>query len=279
MNSKNPLQHDLQRILAKAQRSHEKFAAALAAAPAHSPCKKHPEVVGTLNREEAMRTGQIGYWCPKCEDEKEEDRVRDQQTRVGVPFDVRHASFENFDYDMTPTAPNSATPVEFLRAATDLTAGKIRTLILGGTPGIGKGHLAASVINAAIRQRRMFPDGERRTARWITLHEMFATIHVGYGTRDGTTPYIAPFQKVDLLVLDEVGMTPLPKDGQELLWEVINGRYVREKLTIIMTGLGGPDLKNFLSPAVIDRLRSGGLRFLWGSWPSKRGEATNPNSI
>lgn len=264
------LHTDIARLLAKAGAAHKKFEAEVAAAPPSRSCAKHASVAATFDREETYRSGKITYWCPECSREQELERIRAQQARIGVPRDVWHATFENFDYGMVTGHDKSNSPIDFLRGATDLAAGKIRNLILAGTPGIGKGHLAASVINAAIAQRRVWPYGEKRTAKWTALHAVFAAAHKSYDHPEGIAPVCRTFARYDLLVLDEVGMTPMPKDGSEILWEIVNGRYLAQKLTIMLSGMKGGELRTFLGDPIIDRLKGGGLRFLWGTWQSGR---------
>jgi hypothetical protein len=111
----------------------------------------------------------------------------------------------------------------------------------------------------------------RSTFSWLLLHSFFTQIHAGYGDAAVRPEALIEFYgRRTLLVLDEVGMTAMPRDGGRWLYDVINMRHLTNRRTIILTGLAGPDLKSFLGPAIVDRLRAGGLKYLWGSWPSGR---------
>lgn len=268
-------------LLSKIEARHQEFLKTLAAAPRERPCGHHPEVAATLNEQLTTESGMITYFCPACHREAELEQFRQIQDACGVPLDVRHATFDNFDFTREKLVPESCTPGEFLKAAVDFTAGKFRNLILAGTVGIGKGHLAAGLCNAAIFQRRVKPLGDQ-SFRWIAAHVLFQRIHQAY-EQEGPDALIDYYGRRTLLILDECGMAPMPKDGQRVLYDILDRRHKNQLPTLLLTNLNGATLRAWLGPPIVDRLRSGGLGYKWGSWASARGQqldaSTNPSEF
>lgn len=259
-------------LVAAIERRNAEFLRRLDAAEPEQPCPRHPDRTAFLDHE-AAANGEIAYVCQACEDEKTAaDRLL-RQDRCGIPQDVRHATFDNYDFTDVKAAKGSLQPRDFLRAATELANGGIRNLILAGTVGIGKGHLAAAVVNAAIAQGRITGQKGGRTARWVTCHWIFSAVHTAYGREPSPEAVVHYYANRDLLILDECAMSEMPKDGPRILFDIIDARQKNGLWTILLSNQPAPVLKAWLTEPVVDRLRSGGLKFCWGEWPSRRGTA------
>lgn len=255
------------RILALAQKLRQRLLNEIAAAPKTKPCPEHGGICH-LDADSSQARGIIVYTCDACltrERRAKEDRLRD---RIGIPSDVWHASFENFAIDRQPDHEASCKPIQMTTAARRLILGEIRNLILAGPPGIGKGHIAAAILNSRIATKFITTASQ---AKWATAHNLFQAVHASYAW-SGPQAVIDYYVRKTWLVLDECAMADLPKDGQRVLYDIIDRRQKRKNSKLILlTNTTAPALKAWLSAPVVDRLRSGGLNFLWGSWPSARG--------
>ena len=165
---------------------------------------------------------------------------------------MRYARFpfrrtiDDFDYDFQPTVDRKL--VEDL--ATLRFIAENRCLVFLGQPGCGKTHLAVAL---AIRAVEAGYRGYFTTADDMA-HALVAA------RRDGTfvvrlRAYTAP----TVLVLDDIGLLPVPPGGAAEIFHVINTRYERGHPTLVTTNRGLPEWGQIfgdpvVAGAVLDRL-------------------------
>jgi DNA replication protein DnaC len=101
---------------------------------------------------------------------------------------------------------------------------RAENLLLVGTPGLGKTHLAIGLALAACRQNKRVRF--YRTAKLVD--ELMVMQHNLRLSR-----FVAKFEKLDLLILDELGFFPVAKEGSQLLFQLVSDLY--ERVSIIIT--------------------------------------------
>ena len=129
-----------------------------------------------------------------------------------------------------------------------------RCLILGGSPGTGKTHLAVAVAYRAIQNGY---DAYFTTAAEL-IDELAAA---GRGQlRKALAPYVQPH----VLVIDEVGYLTCCPDATNVLFQVVNHRYLHKKPMLFTTNkplnqwgqvLHDPDLAEAITDRVLERGR------------------------
>lgn len=101
---------------------------------------------------------------------------------------------------------------------------KKENLILTGAPGTGKSHLVTALGRKACRNGY-----EVRFYRVADLVELLEK-----SLREGRFQSLRNrFNKVDMVILDEMGYVPFSKDGAELLFQLISDWY--EKCSLVIT--------------------------------------------
>lgn len=135
-------------------------------------------------------------------------------------------SLESFDFDFNPGFNRrqiyDLATCEFIRQR--------RNCLIVGQTGVGKTHLAQALSHEAARKGF---DVVFTTAHRLLLHLQAGRAEGLYARR------LAAYLKPDLLVLDDFGLRPLPPNGPEDLYDLIDGRY--ERRSILVTSNRAPD--------------------------------------
>jgi len=128
-----------------------------------------------------------------------------------------------------------------------------RSAILLGRPGRGKTHLAIAFAYKAIQNGFV--------ARFVTVAEMLNELHRAHahGLDDALDAFIAP----DVLVLDELGYLTYGPDAANLLFQIVDRRYLARRPIIVTSNKDpvtwGSVLHDVdLAEAIVDRLREHG---------------------
>lgn len=257
----------MNRLIASMQARTAAFEAELAAKPSALDCERHPGSFAVLNHEASLRAGRAVYRCELCaQDESRKARER-RLINAGIPSDVRHATLANFRVDR-PTV-KQGDPAEFVRIGEAILKREARNAILAGTPGIGKGHIAAAVAIA-----RIF-DGWQ--VEWCECSALFRAVHRSYED-GGPDELLGCYIAANLLVLDEVALRALPADGEEILFTILDGRHKAGLQTILLSNQTLPAVREWLGGRIRDRLNSGKVLRHYGEWASMRGDEADAAS-
>lgn len=255
-----------QEIFARWEDNRRSWAALIQAQPPVRPCEKHPGTQATLNPDLSSAQAFI-YDCPLCQREEQErqlsKRIADGMANSGIPHSVRHASLENFITDRSSVNPRLHHPSVFLLAAVRLAVGEIRNTFFCGPPGIGKSHLGAALARLKIKAGL--------TVAWTTCPDLFRAYHRSYEGHYSPEDVENYFISRGLLVLDEVCLDSLPKDGERILYKILDRRHDEGLPSILLSNQGAAAVNAWLGGRIMDRLRSGGLSLCYGEWDSLRG--------
>lgn len=171
----------------------------------------------------------------------EEDRKALKQGLVDKLKEARgmrtlERTFDSFDASRQPKA---------FRTCKDY-LGKYQTgasLLLTGTYGTGKTHLATAIANALLDDGvpAMYDTWAGHLQR---LKDEFA---------NGERRHLSLMKKVDVLIIDDLGKDKLTEWNNEVLFEVINYRYEHRKPVVVTTNATPKELED-RCPAVYSRL-------------------------
>lgn len=186
--------------------------------------------------------------------------------RSGVPQRFIGKSFD----DYAAECRESAYALKVCRAYAERFKERLAAgggLVMCGSPGTGKNHLACSIVLAVIRAGF--------TAGILTAANAVRMVRDTYRKDSERTERdaIAVLTDVDLLVLDEVGLQSDSDHERRILFDVINSRYENMTPTILISNLPQVELTAFIGERVMDRMQEGGgvvIPFTWASYRSKK---------
>ncbi len=121
--------------------------------------------------------------------------------------------------------------------------------LITGPTGIGKSYLACALGHKACL--------EGYTVKYYRLSQLLEALAVGHG--DGSyTKLMTSLQKIDLIVIDDFGVTPLTAQNRRDLLEVLEDRFNR-KSTLVTSQLPIEQWHDYigdptLADAILDRL-------------------------
>ena len=117
-------------------------------------------------------------------------------------------------------------------------------LLLVGSYGSGKTHLAASIAN------RLMDDGV--PVLFDTFGGHLNKLKLEFN--GGRSVYLEQMKTIDMLVLDDIGKEKQSEWSQSIMFDVINYRYEHMLPMVMTTNLRNESLKEYLGGAVWSRL-------------------------
>ena len=181
----------------------------------------------------------------KRQEEKKKKRERiERYKKSGVPERYYTESLDTYQVtnEMQKTAAQAIG--EFLR---EIKCGAFRTLVLIGTAGTGKTHLACGTVREYGGKYATAPDivEEIRRAKSFSADQTENQI-------------IDNYSHVKLLVVDEIGRGIAATDEKYMLYQIINARYNTRKPTVLISNFTKADFLKYIGVAAADRLVESG---------------------
>lgn len=173
-------------------------------------------------------------------EEERDRREKEERYRTKVPRRYWNENLGTFTTGSEERLDGRKTAERFARAVKH---GDFRTLVLLGSVGTGKTHLACGIIYECGGLYRLAPAlvEEIRRARSFSAKETESYILGFYGD-------------ANLLVVDEIGRGVAAADEQYMLYQIINERYNRRKPTVLISNQSKKDFLNYVGIAAADRL-------------------------
>lgn len=179
--------------------------------------------------------------------EERNRRVSKLTRSNGLPARFQKKTFHNYDKTKNTKAFNAC--LEFTSSFPD-TKG---ILLLGGV-GIGKTHLAAAVVNAL--------NENLYSTYFGNVMDVISFVKSTYNKSSKLSEIEAiniMTERIDLLVIDDLGKENNTEHNLALLYNIINKLYENEKAIIITTNYGASDLNHKLGErgrAIVSRISS-----------------------
>jgi DNA replication protein DnaC len=179
------------------------------------------------------------FWAVPCECTMD-DRASRIFTRARIPERYRHCDFDNFDTDLQYDIGTPAEVAAWNRSleqarlvvqafTRDYPAGTEHGLLLMGSCGVGKTHLAVSVLQELMRRGH--------ACLFYDYRELLKEIQDSYNPESASTELgvLDPVVKIEVLLLDDLGASKPSLWALETIGHILNARYNDNRVTIVTT--------------------------------------------
>lgn len=220
--------------------------------------------------------------CPECAKEAEQTKLEEDRKAIKAESDARLNKLRNerveasglparFAWktfaDYIPTTPDQehalAVISGYAKNSEKLNRG--RSMIITGTVGVGKTHLAAAIINEIIQTTNSI------NAIYITFSDMIRDIRSAWRDRGvDEKSIINKYASVEMLIIDEIGAQFGSESEMVQMFEVMNKRYGEMLPTVLISNLPIEELTKLLGDRIVDRLREDDGIAVRMDWESNR---------
>jgi DNA replication protein DnaC len=169
---------------------------------------------------------------------------------AGLPGRYRECSLENFEV-WNPEDPTLAIAHRTVREFVDLWPDVDRGLLLMGGVGTGKTHLAAAALQELISTKGV-------QGKFQDFTSLVLEIQMTFDRPGAQRELMRPLVATDLLVVDELGAGKVTPWVMDLLYYLVNSRYVEGRITLFTTNYSdfASTTQETLTDRVSARIRS-----------------------
>lgn len=257
--------------------------------PQRAVCEKHGEyefkyikglfkqaiVSSTCCKCVEERTKFIDSEVVRVSGEREEMRMQEKIMQSGVSKRNIDKTFDNY-IASTPAQVKAKKLYEDF--ASSICNGEVtKSLIVCGSVGTGKTHLASAVVNSVSRTKKANPNGYSnigyKTCELVKIIDLIRQFKSTWSKDNDNTEekFLDYYTNVDALIIDEVGMQFGSDTEKMVIFDIIDGRYNNMLPTALISNLELPEVQQLIDPRAIDRLREDGGVVVAMSWESHRG--------
>ena len=175
-------------------------------------------------------------WAVPC-DCTEGDRHSRIKERARLPKRYLHCNFESYDTDLDYSGADAATWNRSLEQAKlivqgfarDFPVGTEHGLLLIGTCGVGKTHLAVAALEEIVLRGH--------SGLFYDYRELLKQIQDSYNPESNSTEMsvLEPVLKTEVLLLDDLGSSKPSLWALETVGHILNTRYNEHRVTLLTT--------------------------------------------
>ena len=162
----------------------------------------------------------------ECAEGTMRERLLEQ---AGIPARYRHCTLDSFEL-WNPEDPTLAKTLRAVQEFVDLYPACDKGLILMGSVGTCKTHLAVAAMQQVMREKA--PPVRGRFADFTAL---VLEIQMTFDGPGSSREILKPLIEADLLVLDELGAGKATPWVMDLLYYLVNTRYLEGRITLFTT--------------------------------------------
>lgn len=198
----------------------------------------------------------------RCEAVVRENQAMKMQRafkRSGIRELHINCSFDNYII----TCPAQKKALENARDYAGNFCNSIASFVFSGRHGTGKNHLASAICNALLLQDK--------SVLIITVADIMSAMKGTFNDDNSVTEeqLLSDLSKVDLLVIDEIGMQIESRYEKVIINQIVDRRSSSKRPTGMLTNLNNQEMNTLLGERVMDRMRMGDslwVNFTWGSY-------------
>ncbi len=210
--------------------------------------------------------------CPACkqaEADAEAAKKAEQANRrlleklgcCGIPKRHQGCRVNTYRADMAKQQALKDAVTEYIR---EMQAGGLkRNFVMLGNCGTGKTHLACAIGMEAVRQGK--------TVLFATASEIIRRVQATHKS-DTETEWgvMQEFERLDLLIVDEVGVQYATESANRIITEIVNARYNAEKPTVFISNLGADEFQAVMGERAMSRMKEDGCKPFVCDWADYR---------
>ena len=189
--------------------------------------------------DKAEKLADLNFRIAWLEDAVEESKRVSEQMRNNLGERFKSRTFDSFDTSLQRDAFEVCK--DYAERFSEIKSQNRNSLLLVGSFGTGKTHLASAIANHLIDKGVVVKFG--------TWGSILDQIRDGFDDR-----VIRGLKTVKLLIIDDYGKDKSTEWNDAILFEVINSRYEANLPTVITTNLSGRDLMERVGQAVYSRM-------------------------